>query len=86
MGSNLKGRQLIQLGTVRASGSHRCLHQALRTYWLTTLTAPQVGFNISVSGTLHFITVGLSLVPFAVRRLCAARLPGPLYLGQKAGD
>ncbi len=94
MGRNTIGGQLIQSGTIRASGSDRCLHHTLRTYWLITLTTPEVGLNLRVSGTSHSIIVNLSLsLPVEVAQLSllqevldVSRLLYPLCPGRKEGD
>ncbi len=90
------GRQLRQSGTVLALGSYRGLHQALRTYRLTTLSTSQVSFNLRVNSTSHFILVNLSLASFVVQEvvylswlrgvLDVPRLPYPLCPGQRASD
>jgi len=90
------GGQLRQVGTVPALGSYRGLHQALRTYRLTTLSTSQVGFNLRVNSTFHFIKVNLSLISPVVQQvvslsliqgvLDAPRLPYPLCPGQRASD
>ena len=90
------GGQLRQAGTVLALGSHRGLHQALRTYRLTTLSTSQVGFNLRVNSTSHFSIVNLSLASPVVhevvylswlrRVLDVPRLAYPLCPGQRASD
>ena len=52
----------MQHGAFRALSPHRGLHHAPGTYWLAALTAPQVSFNIRMSGTLHGFIVNLSFV------------------------
>lgn len=91
MGRNAIGGQLIQSGAIRASGSDRCLHHTLGTYWLITLTTPEVGLNLRVSGTSHSIIVNLSL-PVEVAQLSllqevldVSRLFYPLCPGRKEG-
>ena len=90
------GGQLRQAGTVPALGSYRGLHQTLRTYRLATLSTSQVGFNLRVNSTFHFIKVNLSLASPVVQHvvslswlrgvLDAPRLPYPLCPGQRASD
>ena len=86
MGRNAEGRQFVKSGAFRASGSHRGLHQALRAYWLTALTTPQICFNIRVSGTSHFAAVNLSPVFLVGIVSGLSRLLYPECHGQKAGD
>ena len=86
MGSNMEGGQFVKSGAFMASGSHRCLHQALGAYWLTALTTPQVCFNIRVGGTSHFIVVNLSPVFLVGIVFDLSRLFYPECRGQKAGD
>ena len=77
------GGQLGQAGTVLALGSYRRFHQALRAYRLTALSTSQVGFNLRVSSTSHFIKVNLSLTSGV---LDGPRLLYPLCPGQRASD
>jgi len=94
LGRNSIGGQFIQSGTIRTSGSDRCLHHTLRTYWLITLTTPETGLNLRVSGTSHSIIVNLSLsLPVEVVQssllqggLDVSRLFYPLCPGRKEGD
>ena len=96
MGRNSIGGQFIQSGTIRTSGSDRCLHHTLRTYWLITLTTPETGLNLRVSGTSHSIIVSLCLAFLVAQEvvqmsylegvLDVSRLLYPLYPGRKAGD
>ena len=82
----------MQPGTIWASSSYRCLHQALRTYRLATLTAPQVSFHLGVSSASHLIIVNLSLAFPAVwlswleAVFGVSRLLYPLCRGQRADD
>ena len=94
MGRDSIGGQLIQSGTIRASGSDWCLHHTLRAYWLITLTTPEAGLNLRVSGTSHSIIVNLSLsllvevvqLGLLQEVLGISRLLYPLCPGQKGGD
>ena len=85
MGRNAEGRQLIELGTIQASGSYRGLHQALRAYWLTALTTPQISFNIRVGGTPHFVNLPF-VFPVALEGFSLSRLSRPVCHGQKVDD
>ncbi len=77
----------MKLGAFRASGSHWGLHHALRAYWLTALTTPQVCFNIRVGSTSHFTVVNLSLVFLVAQEAFYSSRPFyPIYPGQKVGD
>lgn len=86
MGSNMEGGQFVRLGAFRASGSYRCLHQALGAYWLTALTTPQVCFNIGVGSTFHFTAVNLPSVFLVAVLFAVSRLFYPECHGQRAGD